>query len=237
MKNRFVSAFLDQKNNEKASHLSKFFKTGKGQYGEGDVFLGLTVPQTRAIVKEFYQKLFVDEIAEVLKSPYHEVRLGALLVLVAKYKKADLTEKQKIYRTYINSIDYINNWDLVDLTAPNIVGDYVYNYGSTDDLWKLAKSSHLWGERISIVAGFYFIRQKEFDYMLEVCKHFLTHEHDLIHKATGWMLREVGKRNECVLCEFLDENAKYMPRTALRYAIEKFEEPKRKSYLAVKKAL
>lgn len=237
MKNKFVSAFLDQKNEEKAKHLSGFFKTGKGQYGEGDVFLGLTVPQTRAIVKEFYQKLSIDEISEVLKSPYHEVRLGALLVLVFKYKKAEQTEKQKIYQTYIKNIDYINNWDLVDLTAPNIVGDYIYNYGSTEDLWKLANSSHLWGERISIVAGFYFIRQKEFDYMLEVCKQFLAHEHDLIHKATGWMLREVGKRDEDVLCKFLDENAKYMPRTALRYAIEKFEEQKRKSYLAIKRVV
>ena len=235
MKNKFLSAFLEQKNSEKALHLSKFFKTGKGQYGEGDVFLGLAVPQTRAIVKEFYRKCSVDDISDILHSPYHEIRLGALLMLAEKYKRAEQSKKQKIYATYINNVDYINNWDLVDLTAPNIVGDYVYNYGSTDDMWKLANSSHLWSERISIVAGLYFIRQKEFRYMLDVCKHFMTHKHDLIHKATGWMLREVGKRDENMLCEFLNENAQYMPRTALRYAIEKFDEKKRKSYLAIKK--
>lgn len=232
---KFLSAFLSQKNEAKAHHLSKFFKTGVGQYGEGDVFLGLTVPQTRAIVKSVWKNYSISEMVETLKSPYHEVRLGALLVLAEKYRKAELEDRRKIYEAYIKNVDFINNWDLVDLTAPKIVGDYVFNYGDTSELWQLARSSHLWAERISIVSALYFIRQKEFGYVLEVSKHFLNHEHDLIHKATGWMLREVGKRDELVLCRFLDENAQYMPRTALRYAIEKFDEGKRKSYLAIKR--
>ena len=231
----FEKAFLTQKDDKQAKHLSQFFKTGKGQYGENDVFLGLKVGQTRAIVKEFWQKYSISEIANFLKSPYHEIRLGALLMLIKKYENAEIGNKKEIYETYIKNVEYVNNWDLVDMTAPNIVGDYVFNFGSTDDLWKLAKSSNLWSQRVSIVASWYFIKKGKFDYTLEICEKFFEHNHDLIHKATGWMLREVGKKDEKTLCDFLDKNACYMPRTSLRYAIERFEETKRKAYLGIKK--
>lgn len=231
----FEKAFLDLKDDKQAKHLSQFFKTGKGQYGENDVFLGLKVGQTRAIVKEFWQKYSISETANFLKNPYHEIRLGALLMLIKKYENAEIGNKKEIYETYIKNVEYVNNWDLVDMTAPNIVGDYVFNFGSTDDLWKLANSSNLWSQRVSIVASWYFIKRGKYNYTLDICEKFFTHDHDLIHKATGWMLREVGKKDEKTLCNFLDKNASYMPRTSLRYAIERFEETKRKAYLGIKK--
>lgn len=231
----FEKEFLAQKNEQQAKHLSQFFKTGKGQYSENDIFLGLKVGQTRAIVKEFWNKYSISEIANILKSPYHEIRLGALLMLIKKYEIAEVTEKKEIYTTYIKNVEYVNNWDLVDMTAPNIVGDYVFNFGSTDDLWELANSSNLWSQRVSIVASWYFIKRGKYNYTLDICENFFTHDHDLIHKATGWMLREVGKKDEKTLCDFLDKNACYMPRTTLRYAIERFEETKRKAYLGIKK--
>lgn len=231
----FEKAFLDLKDDKQAKHLSQFFKTGKGQYGENDVFLGLKVGQTRAIVKEFWQKYSISETANFLKNPYHEIRLGALLMLIKKYENAEIGNKKEIYETYIKNVEYVNNWDLVDMTAPNIVGDYVFNFGSTDDLWELANSSNLWSQRVSIVASWYFIKRGKYNYTLDICEKFFTHEHDLIHKATGWMLREVGKKDEKTLCDFLDKNACYMPRTSLRYAIERFEETKRKAYLGIKK--
>lgn len=231
----FEKAFLTQKDDKQAKHLSQFFKTGKGQYGENDVFLGLKVGQTRTIVKEFWQKYSISETANFLKNPYHEIRLGALLMLIKKYENAEIENKKEIYETYIKNVEYVNNWDLVDMTAPNIVGDYVFNFGSTDDLWKLANSSNLWSQRVSIVASWYFIKRGKYNYTLDICEKFFTHDHDLIHKATGWMLREVGKKDEKTLCDFLDKNACYMPRTSLRYAIERFEETKRKAYLGIKK--
>ena len=231
----FEKAFLTQKDDKQAKHLSQFFKTGKGQYGENDVFLGLKVGQTRAIVKEFWQKYSISETANFLKSPYHEIRLGALLMLIKKYENAEIGNKKEIYETYIKNVEYVNNWDLVDMTAPNIVGDYVFNFGSTDDLWELANSSNLWSQRVSIVASWYFIKRGKYNYTLDICEKFFTHDHDLIHKAIGWMLREVGKKDEKTLCDFLDKNACYMPRTSLRYAIERFEETKRKAYLGIKK--
>lgn len=229
----FLNEFTELKNEEKARHLSRFFKTGKGDYGEDDVFLGLTVPQTRAIAKKFYKEMPLDEIQELLKSSFHEIRLGALLMCVLKYQRG--IDKKKIYELYINNTNYINNWDLVDLTAPYIAGDFVYNYGSEDDLRRLAQSSHLWSERISVVSSLYFIKQNSFDYIFDISEYFLGHSHDLMHKACGWMLREAGKRNQMALEKFLDKNAPYMPRTMLRYAIEKFDEKKRKKYLAIKK--
>ncbi len=231
----FEKAFLDLKDDKQAKHLSQFFKTGKGQYGENDVFLGLKVGQTRAIVKEFWQKYSISETANFLKNPYHEIRLGALLMLIKKYENAEIGNKKEIYETYIKNVEYVNNWDLVDMTAPNIVGDYVFNFGSTDDLWELANSSNLWSQRVSIVASWYFIKRGKYNYTLDICEKFFTHDHDLIHKATGWMLREVGKKDEKTLCNFLDKNASYMPRTSLRYAIERFEETKRKAYLGIRK--
>jgi len=235
MKNTFLDELLSLKNENKAKVLSGFFKTNKGQYGEGDIFLGIPVPSIRAVVKKYFEKLTLDDIDELVKNPFHEVRCAALLSLVSKYNKADDALKKEISDLYLKNTDYINNWDLVDLTAPNILGDYFYNSGKKDTLFQLAKSKNLWQERISIVSTFYFIKKGDFAPTFYLAKNFLSHKHDLIHKASGWMLREAGKRDKKALCTFLDEYAKFMPRTMLRYAIEKFDDNERKKYLAVKK--
>jgi 3-methyladenine DNA glycosylase AlkD len=235
MENEFKENLINLRNELIAKTNSSFFKTGKGQYSEHDVFLGVRVPKIRKLVKVFYDKYTLNEIVELLKSKYHEIRLGALLILVKRYEKSDFKIKKEIYKIYIKNVKYINNWDLVDLTSPNIVGDYIYNWGDYNDLWKLAKSSHLWSERISIVSSLYFIRHNNFDYALDIAAFFLPHTHDLIHKATGWILREVGKRDKELLYKFLDGNVNIMPRTTLRYAIEKFDEDKRQYYLKLRK--
>lgn len=234
MKNEFLKEIANYKDDERAEHCQRFFKTAKGQYGEGDVFLGIMSAQNRALAKKYYKQLILFDLEDLLKNEYHEVRICSLLMAVLQYEKGDEIIRKKIFDFYIKNTDRINNWDLVDLTAPNIVGHYVYNYGDTDVLWKLAKSGHLWSERISIVAALYFIRQKNFEYITSVCEYFLSHRHDLIHKACGWMLREVGKRDVSVLDAFLDKNILKMPRTMLRYSIEKIPEEKRKKYLLMK---
>lgn len=232
---KFINEIKCGGNKELANHHQKFFKTGKGEYGEGDLFLGLTAPQMKEIVKKFYKELSLDEVSKLLQNPYHEIRSGALQVMVKKYQKGSEKEKSDIFNLYLANTSRINNWDLVDITAHHIVGHYVYHYSSKEVLRTLSKSNHLWSERISVIAPLYFIRQNDFDFTLEMCQYFLPHKHDLMHKATGWMLREVGKRDINFLYDFLDKNAQYMPRTMLRYAIERLPEEKRKSYLAVKK--
>lgn len=222
--------------NEKyAQHHTRFFKTGKGEYGEGDKFLGLMVPQTKSISKKYFKHISLEDTSELIKNEYHEIRLAALHILVLKYKKADEKLKKKIYELYLKNTKYINNWDLVDLSAPYIVGDYVYANKLHNDLWKLAKSNHLWSERIAVVANAYLIRQGDFETILNLAEYFLPHKHDLMHKAVGWMLRETGKKDIAVLSEFLDKNAQYMPRTMLRYAIERYPEDERQAYLKIKK--
>lgn len=234
MKNEFLKEIISCKDDKRAAHCQRFFKTAKGQYGEGDVFLGIMSAQNRALAKKYYKNLSLSDLEDLLQIEYHEVRTCALLMAVLQYEKGDIDIRKRIFDFYISNTDRINNWDLVDLTAPNIVGHYVYNYGNTDILWTLAKSGHLWSERISIVAALYFIRQKNFEYITSVCEYFLTHRHDLIHKACGWMLREVGKRDVSVLETFLDKNTLKMPRTMLRYSIEKFPKEQRKKYLLKK---
>lgn len=234
MKNKFLNEIIFCKDDKRAAHCQCFFKTAKGQYGEGDVFLGIMSAQNRSLAKKYYKNLSLFDLEELLQNEYHEVRACALLMAVLQYEKGDIDIRKRIFDFYISNTDRINNWDLVDLTAPNIVGHYVYNYGNTDILWTLAKSGHLWSERISIVAALYFIRQKNFEYITSVCEYFLSHRHDLIHKACGWMLREVGKRDVSVLEAFLDKNTLKMPRTMLRYSIEKFPEEQRKKYLLKK---
>ncbi|PJA46739.1 DNA alkylation repair protein [Candidatus Uhrbacteria bacterium CG_4_9_14_3_um_filter_36_7] len=225
--------FFKLANKEQAKILQRFFKTGKGQYGEGDIFLGIKVPQIRKLVTK-YQMLSIEESLRFLKSKYHEQRLFALLLLVRKFQKVTEQEQEKIYKIYLNHMAYINNWDLVDLSAEHIIGAFIFNKPK-NILKKLAKSNDLWQRRIAILSTFNFIKNGHSDETLTIAALLLKDKHDLIHKAVGWMLREVGKR--CSLKkeeEFLQEHIKTMPRTMLRYAIEKFPEEKRQYYLKAK---
>lgn len=217
----------------RAKNLSRFFKTGVGEYGEGDHFVGLTVPMIREAVGLYWSVLDFKDIEKLLTSQYHEYRLTGLLLLVKKYTKATLEDKQVIYNFYFSLLDGINNWDLVDLSAPNIVGDYLLTH-PRDILYKLARSNNLWQRRIAILSTFTFIHHSDFADSLKLSELLLHDSHDLIHKATGWMLREIGKRDLAVLLSFLDHHALSMPRTMLRYSIEKLPESKRQYYLRLK---
>lgn len=206
-----------------------FFRTGKGEYGEGDRFIGLTVPHTREVAKKF-RTMPLSSVEESLHSPLHEVRLAALLILAEKYEKSNTDHKEQIFRLYERNFKYVNNWDLVDLSAPKIPGPYLYFKGEKK-LYQWAKTKHLWTKRIAVMSTFFFIRQGNFQPTFKVSEILLKDEHDLIHKAVGWMLREVGKRDRQQEEEFLRRHYHKMPRTMLRYAIEKFPEKKRKAYL------
>jgi 3-methyladenine DNA glycosylase AlkD len=223
---------LQLSNPEKAKKLSGFFKTGKGQYGEGDIFLGIPVPEQRKVAKK-YRDLPLSDVRELLSSKIHEHRLTALIILVSKYEKADDSGKKEIFSFYLKNTENIDNWDLVDLSAPKIVGDYLFNK-DTSILFKLAKSDNLWERRIAIISTFTFIRNNDFEDALSISELLLHDEHDLIHKAVGWMLREIGKRDQETEERFLNKHCMQMPRTMLRYAIEKFDKNKRKFYLAQK---
>lgn len=216
-------------NKEHAKILQRFFKTGPGEYGEGDVFIGIKVPPLRQIAKENLDLSF-DEVQELLQSGIHEERLLALMILVLRYKKADEKTRGKIFKIYLKNTNRINNWDLVDLSAGEIVGAYLFDK-EKDILFKLVKSKLLWERRISVIASFYFIKNNSFETTLKLSEQLLNDKHDLIHKAVGWMLREIGKRDMQVEESFLKQHYKTMPRTMLRYAIEKFPEEKRVAYL------
>ena len=225
-----ISSF---KNPVKAKISQGFFKTGKGQYGEGDIFLGISVPQCRAIAKKYYIKINYNDLNKVIKSKFHEERLIALLILVTQYEKSKkLEEKKQVLDFYLSNLEYINNWDLVDLSCYKILGRYLFEESRDFKLLiNFAKSSDLWTRRISIVSTVYFIRLQKFDITLQIAKILLNDNEDLIHKAVGWMLREVGKKDLKVLEGFLAEFYKKMPRTMLRYAIEKFDKAERNRYL------
>ncbi len=221
---------IKQKRQDKAEHLSYFFKTGKGQYGEGDLFLGIDVPDTRKMVKD-YVHLDLKEISKILSNKYHEIRLVGLLILVNKYQKANKKEQKEIFDFYLKNYKNINNWDLVDLSAYHIVGDYLLDKDKKI-LEKLAKSKNLWQKRIAIISTFAFIQKGQGEWTFRIVKILMQDPNDLIHKACGWMLREVGKKiSDKELKKFLDEWGTKMPRTMLRYAIEKFEEKERIYYL------
>jgi len=224
-----IQELLNLKDEKQAKHLMQFFKTGKGQYGEGDKFLGIRVPQTRCIVKKYFNNVNFEQLQEMLNSPYHEIRLCALLIMVSLYER---NSKDTIVNLYIKNAKNINNWDLVDLTAHKIIGAHYLKTHDRTIIDNLANSGHLWSERIAIVSQWSVLRNGEFDIILELCEKFLTHKHDLIHKATGWMLREAGKQDEKVLLNFLDKYAKVMPRTMLRYSIEKLTPEQRKFYMS-----
>jgi 3-methyladenine DNA glycosylase AlkD len=219
----------DAGNPEDAVFLQRFFKTGPGQYGEGDHFLGIRVPATRSLARQFADLPLV-ETEKLLQDKWHEARSLALVLMVGRYERGDAGERARVYRTYLANTARINNWDLVDLSAPNIVGAHLESR-SRAPLDKLAQSRSLWERRIAIVATYWFIRLRQFDDTLRVSAALLGDEHDLIHKAVGWMLREVGKRDESVLERFLDEHATTMPRTALRYSIERMTPERRKHYM------
>ncbi|MBN2102332.1 MAG: DNA alkylation repair protein [Candidatus Aenigmarchaeota archaeon] len=216
-------------NSEKAKLYSRYFKTGKGEYGEGDIFIGLTVPEQRKLSKE-YKGLSLNDIQELLKSKIHEERLTGLLILVLQYKKADEKLKGKIVEMYLSNTKNINNWDLVDLSAPNIPGDYFLKR-ERSFIYKLSKSKNLWEKRIAVLSTFAFIKNEEFDDSLKIAEILMNDKHDLIHKAVGWMLREIGKKDQFAEEKFLKKYHKAMPRTMLRYAIEKFNSEKREVYL------
>jgi 3-methyladenine DNA glycosylase AlkD len=221
------------RNPQKAKLLQKYFKTGKGEYGEGDIFLGITVPLSRKIAIKF-ENLSFPEITKLLRSKFHEERLIALLVLVQKYNKGLDGDKKQIYDFYLKNTKGINNWDLVDLSSHEIVGKYLLSDSTrpSDILLNLAKSKNVWERRIAVISTFEFIRNNRFDESLELAKMLLEDKHDLIHKAVGWMLREVGKRDLKAEIKFLDRYSENMPRTMLRYAIERFPKVTRRHYLS-----
>jgi 3-methyladenine DNA glycosylase AlkD len=215
---------------DKAAFYPHFFKTGPGEYGEGDLFLGVVVPKIRKIMKRHLEASRAD-VLELLGSPYHEERLAALLILVEQYRRSDRFGKDVIYRLYLSNSSRINNWDLVDVTAPHIVGEHLYGK-DTSVLTKLARSKNLWERRIAILSTHFFIRRGESRETLRISELLLGDSQDLIHKAVGWMLREVGQR--CSIeseCMFLDKHAEAMPRTMLRYAIERFPEHLKQRYM------
>ncbi len=213
-----------------AEHSQRFFKTGKGEYGEGDRFLGIRVPIIRKQAKK-YKEMVVEEIQKLLKSPFHEERLCALLLLVNRFARGDEMERIAIYQLYLYNTQYINNWDLVDSSAHHIVGAHLEEKDKKP-LHKLARSGALWERRIAIISTYHFIKLHQFDEALDISKQLLADKEDLIHKAVGWMLREIGKRDAGVEKDFLKPHYQAIPRTMLRYAIERFPERERKKYLA-----
>ncbi len=215
---------------KRAENIAKFFKTGKGEYSEGDLFLGVSNPEVHKIANKYKKKIDVKDTLFFLRHKIHEFRLFGLDILKYKYSKGDQEEKKEIVDVYLENKEYINNWDLVDLSAPNILGDYLLDK-DRDILYKFAKTDHLWTQRIAILSTLAFIRNKEYMDALEISKLLLNHQHDLIHKAVGWMLREIWKRDSNIAEEFIKDNYDDIPRTALRYSIEKMEEKKRKKYL------
>jgi 3-methyladenine DNA glycosylase AlkD len=223
-------AILQLANPERAIQTARFFKTEKGQYGEGDIFIGVSNPQVQALVKTFYKNMQISEIQELIDDKIHELRFAGLLVLVNQYTKAPKNQQQMIVDFYLKNLSQINNWDLVDCSAYKILGKFLLDK-DRQILYDLAETGHLWSERVAVVSTMEFIRNGQFTDIFRLSERFLTHPHDLMHKACGWMLREVGKRDELALEEFLDEHLTKMPRTMLRYAIERMEEKKRLGYL------
>ncbi len=216
---------------EKGKFLQRFFKTGEGEYGHGDIFAGLTVPQSRKLAKK-YKDLQLENIHKLLKSKIHEERLIALLILADRFKKVISVKKKEIFDFYLAHTNYVNNWDLVDLSADQIVGAYLFDHKDITILFKLAKSKDIWERRIAIIATFAFIKSGRFKETLQIAEILINDKEDLIHKAVGWMLREGGKRVSMDDEEkFLKKHYRIMPRTMLRYAIEKFPEEKRRGYL------
>lgn len=218
-------------NKEKAKFLAHYFKTGKGEYGEGDIFIGLTVPQVRAIAKKYRDLPFAD-IEKLLHSNIHEYRLTALFILCDQFKRVNGATKKTFFDFYLSNTKWINNWDLIDLSARDIVGGYLINKKKERKiLYRLARSKSIWERRIAVISTFAFLRKNDFFDSMALAEILQHDTHDLMHKAVGWMLREIGKRDENVLVDYLSTRYKTMPRTMVRYAIEKFDKKRRLSYL------
>jgi len=253
-----VKAVLEEASDQKrAKHLYGYFKTGPGGYGGNDVFIGVHVPKMRALAKKEYRNIPLDEIKRLIASPVHEHRQTAIFVLVEKYndarrktigrggktspedEKKAMREKKEIVTLYLENLEYVNNWDLVDASASYILGEWFLETEpetpGDKTLKRLSESGNLWEQRVSVMTTHAFIRQGLFDPTLRLCEYFLPATHDLIHKCTGWMLRETGKRDESVLIRFLDEHAGEMPRTMLRYSIEKLDKNQKEKYMNAKK--
>jgi 3-methyladenine DNA glycosylase AlkD len=222
-------AIRKRRSKEHADVMQRFFKTGPGEYGEGDVFVGVNVPEIRKLAKQ-HRDTELDQLEDLLDSPIHEVRLCALFIMNLRYARGDKKQQGALYRLYGRKRRRINNWDLVDASAHRIVGPYLETR-SRRPLYEWARSKHLWTRRIAIMSTLHFIKQSDFEDTLAISELLLHDEHDLIHKAVGWMLREVGNRDGAVEEEYLRANYQEMPRTMLRYAIERFPESKRKAYL------
>jgi len=215
----------------KAKELMRFFKTGPGDYGEGDIFIGVTVPEQRKIARRYYKTISFEKLEKLLQDPYHECRLTALLTLRLLYEKEKSADRQdELVQLYLRNLDFVNNWDLVDSSAPYILGPHLYGR-KTALLDELVQSGDLWRQRVAVLATYYFIRQGSFDQTLRLAEQLLEHPHDLIHKAIGWMLREVGNRDQKTELAFLKKYHRRMPRTMLRYAIEKVEPSLRQKIL------
>ena len=222
-----INTYRDE---SKAAFLPRFFKTGKGEYGEGDQFIGVVVPNLRVVAKKHFDADF-DTLRELLASPYHEYRLTALLALTYRYAKLkDHASRETCVNFYVSQVDAINNWDLVDLSCYKILGHWLFDKDK-QLLYDWAKENHLWKQRIAMISCMHFVKQGEFKDALAIADLLQHHPHDLIHKAVGWILREIGKENEQLLVDYLTPRYKEMPRTMLRYAIERFEEGKRKAFL------
>ena len=231
--NQILEALQFLSSPEKKEFLPYFFKTGKGEYAEGDKFIGVVVPDSRKLVKEYWQKAELSDVQEILKSEFHEMRLVALLILVNKFEKSkDKTEQKKLVDFYLKNTKYINNWDLVDLSCYKLLGRYCFENQKDDILRELSNSDNMWEKRIAIVATMHHIKKgKSFDLTQELVLNNLNHTHDLMHKANGWLLREIGNKDEEVLLDFLKIYYQNMPRTTLRYAIEKLDEDLRQDFL------
>lgn len=229
---QILEALKDLSSPEKAEFLPRFFKTGKGEYAEGDQFLGVVVPDSRAVAKHFATQTKLEDIQKIIASEFHEMRLVALLILIQKFEKTkDKKEQEPIIDFYLKNTQYINNWDLVDLSCYKILGRYCYENNKEKILRKLSASDNMWEQRIAIVGTMHYIKKGQFNLTKEFALKNLYHKHDLMHKANGWLLREMGKIDESELLNFLKTHYQTMPRTSLRYAIEKLDENLRQDFL------
>lgn len=225
-------ALLELADEQKRIFYPKFFKAGKGEYAEGDQFIGVTVPDQRKIAKAYFQNISLDETGELLSSPVHEHRHLALIILVSKFEKAkNEEERNRIVNFYLNNLQFINNWDLVDNSCYKILGRYCFEKGDDSILLNLSEADNFWYKRIAVVSSMYHVKKGEFDLTKRLVYKNLHHTHDLMHKANGWLLREMGQKNEDELVNFLNLHYQKMPRTTLRYAIEKLDESVRQDYL------
>lgn len=219
-------------NKKRATFLARYFKTGKGEYGEGDVFIGLTVPEQRLIAKK-YASLLLPDIEKLLHNKIHEYRLTSLMILSIKFAKSSVSDRKKIFDFYLQNTKYINNWDLIDGSSRDIIGMYLLDKPNERKiLYALAKSKSLWERRIAVIATFAFIKQRDFQNSFSIAELLLNDPHDLIHKSVGWMLREIGKLDQTAEEVFLKKHYTTMPRTMLRYAIERFSPATRALYLS-----